>query len=72
MLKLGSSKSWEEALEQLTGTREMNSSALVEYFDELLVYLKDQNRKNGDVIGWPEDSWIPPTSENNSVMSSRA
>lgn len=61
MLKLGSSVTWEDALEQVTGTREMSSGSLVTYFKPLLDYLKDVNAENNEVIGWPEYSWQPPT-----------
>uniref|UniRef100_H2YVV0 Angiotensin-converting enzyme n=1 Tax=Ciona savignyi TaxID=51511 RepID=H2YVV0_CIOSA len=61
MLQLGSSVKWEDALEQITGSREMTSSSLVTYFQPLLTFLKTENAKNGDVVGWPEYSWQPPT-----------
>jgi peptidyl-dipeptidase A len=61
MLKLGSSVKWEDALEQVTGSRKMSSGSLVRYFKPLLDYLAEENEKNGEVIGWPEYSWQPPT-----------
>ena len=61
MLKLGSSVTWEDALEQLTGTRKMSSASLVRYFKPLLEYLEEENKKNGETIGWPQYSWEPPT-----------
>jgi len=61
MLKLGSSVTWEDALEQVTGTRKMSSASLVTYFKPLLDYLEDVNAENNEVIGWPEYSWQPPT-----------
>ena len=62
MLSLGSSQIWEDALEQVTGTRLMDSSSLVKYFQPLLDFLKEENRKNGDTVGWPDYSFQPPTS----------
>jgi len=43
MLKLGSSKPWQDALEAFTGTRDMDGSAILEYFDPLMSYLKKEN-----------------------------
>ena len=50
MLKLGASKPWPDALEKLTGTRQMDASALIEYFTPLMGYLKEQNE--GQSCGW--------------------
>ena len=52
MLKLGSSKPWPEALEQITGQTYMDASALLEYFKPLHEWLTDQNTKSGGVVGW--------------------
>jgi len=59
MLSLGSSKIWEDAMEQLTGARIMSSKSLFNYFEPLYEFLKAENEKNGEVIGWPEYSWEP-------------
>jgi len=50
MLKQGASKPWPETLEKLTGTRQMDASALIEYFTPLMGYLKEQNE--GQACGW--------------------
>ncbi len=50
MLQMGSSKPWPEALEALTGTREMDAAALMEYFAPLMQYLEEQNK--GRTCGW--------------------
>jgi peptidyl-dipeptidase A len=50
MLKLGSSKPWQEALFQLTGQREMDATAMLEYFAPLQKWLADQNK--GSQCGW--------------------
>ncbi|CAK8671725.1 unnamed protein product [Clavelina lepadiformis] len=60
MLKLGSSKTWEDALLELTGSSKMSSSSLVKYFEPLMTFLEEKNKENGDVIGWPESDWQPP------------
>lgn len=52
MMEIGASKPWPDALESFTGTREMDGSAIVEYFDPLMVYLKEQNA--GQSCGWNE------------------
>ena len=50
MLAAGASRPWQETLEKLTGTREMNGTALIEYFAPLRQYLKEQNA--GQSCGW--------------------
>ena len=50
MLALGASKPWQDALEKLTGTREMDATAIVEYFQPLMGWLEEQNR--GRRCGW--------------------
>ena len=50
MLELGASRPWPEALETLTGQREMDASALLEYFAPLRGWLRDQNQ--GQPCGW--------------------
>lgn len=50
ILELGASKPWPDALEAGTGQREMDASALLEYFDPLMGWLKTQNE--GRTCGW--------------------
>jgi len=50
MLAMGASKPWPDALQELTGTREMDGSALIEYFTPLMGYLEQQNE--GRTCGW--------------------
>ena len=50
MLSAGSSRPWNETLEKLTGTRQMDASAIIEYFEPLMGYLKDKNA--GQKCGW--------------------
>lgn len=54
MLSLGSSVPWWEALEKLTGSQTIDSSAIQEYFAPLIAWLKEQN---GDNVGWNMDLW---------------
>lgn len=50
MLEMGASKPWPDALEAFTGTRQMDGSAILEYFDPLMVYLKEENKDR--TCGW--------------------
>jgi peptidyl-dipeptidase A len=50
MLELGQSRPWPEALEQLTGTRELDATAILDYFAPLKEWLDQQNR--GRTCGW--------------------
>ena len=50
MMEMGASKPWPDALEAFTGTRQMDGSAILEYFDPLMSYLKDQNKNRS--CGW--------------------
>tara|TARA_R110000787_G_scaffold179301_2_gene291043 strand:- start:5979 stop:7844 length:1866 start_codon:yes stop_codon:yes gene_type:complete len=54
MMEMGASKPWPDALESFTGTREMDGSAIVEYFDPLMVYLKEANA--GQSCGWDREA----------------
>lgn len=50
MLEAGASEPWQNTLEKLTGTREMDASAIINYFQPLMGYLKEQNA--GRQCGW--------------------
>ena len=50
MLQLGASKPWPEALATLTGQRQMDATALLDYFQPLMVWLEHQNK--GTPVGW--------------------
>jgi len=50
MMELGASKPWPDALEAFTGTRQMDGSAVVEYFAPLMDWLQEQN--NDQQCGW--------------------
>jgi peptidyl-dipeptidase A len=43
MLAMGASKPWPDALEAMTGTRQMDAGAILEYFAPLQAWLKEQN-----------------------------
>ncbi|HUH11831.1 MAG TPA: M2 family metallopeptidase [Longimicrobiales bacterium] len=50
MLEVGRSRPWPEALRALTGTPEMDATAILDYFAPLHAWLEEQNR--GRVCGW--------------------
>jgi peptidyl-dipeptidase A len=50
MLESGLSKPWPDALEAMTGQREMDASAIAEYFAPLKAWLDQQNA--GKPVGW--------------------
>ncbi|XP_071488365.1 angiotensin-converting enzyme-like [Diadema antillarum] len=54
MMQKGSSEPWPDVMEAMTGDRTLSAEYLVEYFRPLIDYLEEENRKNGDVLGWPE------------------
>ena len=50
MLALGQSKPWPEALAVLSGEKQADASAMLEYFAPLRAYLKEQN--TGEQCDW--------------------
>ncbi len=50
MLRMGQSKPWPDALEAFTGQREIDASAVTDYFKPLQGWLEEQNR--GQTCGW--------------------
>jgi peptidyl-dipeptidase A len=50
MMEMGASKPWPDALEVLTGQREMDATAMADYFAPLKKWLDEQNR--GKKVGW--------------------
>jgi peptidyl-dipeptidase A len=50
MLSKGASQPWQDTLYELTGTREMDASAILEYFAPLRAWLDEQNK--GQKCGW--------------------
>ena len=50
MLEIGQSKPWPEALHALTGERQMDADAMLEYFAPLKQWLDEQNK--GKEVGW--------------------
>lgn len=54
MLELGQSKPWPEAMRVMTGQDKADASAMLEYFQPLMAWLKEQNRGH-------ESDWEPGT-----------
>jgi peptidyl-dipeptidase A len=50
MLAKGASQPWQDTMYELTGTRQMDASAILEYFAPLRSWLEDQNK--GQQCGW--------------------
>ena len=50
MMKMGNSRPWPEALEALTGSRQMDATAILDYFAPLKAYLDEQIK--GKKVGW--------------------
>ncbi len=50
MLSMGQSRPWPDALKVLTGSREMDASAILDYFAPLQKWLDEQNA--GKPVGW--------------------
>ncbi len=52
MLEMGQSRPWPEALYALTGERQMDATAILDYFAPLKKWLDEQNAKNEVKVGW--------------------
>jgi peptidyl-dipeptidase A len=50
MLSMGQSRPWPDALETLTGSRQMDATAIIDYFAPLSKWLDDQLK--GKAVGW--------------------
>lgn len=50
MMALGASRPWPDALEAVTGQRQMDATAIIDYFAPLKTWLDDQNK--GRSCGW--------------------
>lgn len=50
MLEMGASRPWQEALEKITGARQMDAAAIRAYFKPLEDWLAEQNK--GKPVGW--------------------
>lgn len=50
MLEAGASEPWPDTLEKFTGTREIDGSAIIAYFQPLMTYLEEENAERD--CGW--------------------
>jgi len=50
MMEMGASQPWPDALEAFTGTREMDGSAIIAYFQPLMTHLEEENAERN--CGW--------------------
>ena len=50
MMAMGASRPWPDALEAYTGSRKMDGSAMIAYFQPLMKWLEEQNK--GRPVGW--------------------
>ncbi|OLE81826.1 MAG: peptidyl-dipeptidase [Acidobacteria bacterium 13_1_20CM_2_65_9] len=50
MLSMGQSRPWPDALETLTGSRQMDATAIIDYFEPISKWLDDQLK--GKAVGW--------------------
>ncbi len=50
MLEMGASKPWQDALEAMTGQREVDATAIIDYFAPLKIWLDEQNKERQ--CGW--------------------
>ena len=50
MMAMGASKPWPDALEAATGERQLDATAILEYFAPLKAWLDEQNK--GQAVGW--------------------
>ena len=56
MLEAGQSKPWQETLKAMTGEDHLDAGPMVEYFQPLYTWLKEQNAANKVKVGWSTDS----------------
>ncbi|EDL34253.1 angiotensin I converting enzyme (peptidyl-dipeptidase A) 1, isoform CRA_a [Mus musculus] len=64
VLQAGCSRPWQEVLKDLVGSDALDAKALLEYFQPVSQWLEEQNQRNGEVLGWPENQWRPPLPDN--------
>lgn len=52
MLSMGLSQSWQDALEAMTGSRQMDATAIIDYFAPLKTYMDAELAKKNVKVGW--------------------
>lgn len=51
----GASQPWQEVLEETIGVNRLDGSALREYFAPLEEWLRQENLRNQEIVGWRYD-----------------
>ncbi|EFN73272.1 Angiotensin-converting enzyme, somatic isoform [Camponotus floridanus] len=54
-MEKGSSIPWQETLREATGEARLDGSALREYFRPLEDWLRTENLRTGEIVGWSYD-----------------
>lgn len=52
LMEKGSSIPWQETLREATGESRLDGSALREYFRPLEDWLRTENLRTGEIVGW--------------------
>lgn len=63
-LRAGSSRPWQDVLREAIGSDTLDAQPLLDYFQPVSRWLQEQNKRNGEVLGWPEYQWRPPMPNN--------
>ena len=72
MLKLGASKPWQDAMEALTGQRDILAEPLLNYFQPLYDWLKETNRREENYVGWNTESVANNSNDRPDMVYSKA
>jgi len=52
LLQAGTSRPWPDILEEATGSRDLDASAILEYFDPINKYIEEELKKANEPVGW--------------------
>lgn len=55
MMEKGSSQPWRDVLQEVIGDTRLDGSALREYFSPLEEWLRQENLRNNEFVGWIYD-----------------
>lgn len=64
VMRVGSSRPWQEVLKEAIGTDALDAQPLLNYFQPVSQWLQEENQRNGEVLGWPEYQWQPSMPNN--------
>lgn len=54
-MEKGASQPWQEIMEEVIGEGRLDGTALREYFRPLEEWLRQENLRNNEVVGWSYD-----------------